>query len=306
MKKTSLLIIASMYSAVSYSQVVLGDMNGDGILSKNDITLLSDGLTGKTIKYANPTAADFDQDGTISVRDLALLIDAILHPTTGESNGHKWVDLGLSVKWATCNVGANAPEDYGGYYAWGETSTKSSYTWNNYLAAEGGKMTSWNDCGTSKDPLANYVYPTETSISTTQHDVAHTNWGGEWRMPTFAEQTELRKNCYWQWTKNYNGTYKAGYIVYKAKAESDKGKYSYSYTAPTATYSLRDTHIFLPASGYQSGSTLFNNGSTGYYWSANPTTGSAADVFTLNFDNSLVLWLSFFRSDGYSIRPVTE
>ena len=283
-----------------------GDVDGDGTLTRKDIAILSKGIIGKVNSYANPQAADFNNNGKTDIEDLTLLIDAILHPITGENNGHEWVDLGLSVKWATCNVGASSPEEYGDYYAWGETTTKSSYTWSNYLSSKGGTITNWNDCGTSKDPLRYYVYPYESSIAGTMLDVAYRLWRGDWRMPTFNEQTELRKNCYWQWTNNYKGTRQAGYIIYKVKAEADRGKYSYGYTAPIATYTLSDTHIFLPASGYRSGSTLYNDGNAGYYWSADPTTGSAADVFTLHFDSSFVLWLSYFRNDGYSVRPVTE
>lgn len=294
-----------MWSTNTAAQTTIlpGDVDGNGTLTKKDVTLLSEAICGKVTSYANPRAADFNNDGKTDIEDLTLLIDALLHPTTGESNGHTWVDLGLSVKWATCNVGATSPEGYGDYYAWGETTTKSSYTWNNYL---GGKMTSKNDCGTYKDPLKDYVYPNEKSIASTQYDVAHTKWGGEWRLPTFEEQSELCKDCYWEWTNNYNGTRKAGYIIYKVKDKSDRGKYSYGYTAPTATYTLSDTHIFLPASGYRSGTTPYNNGYEGRYWSANPTTGSAADAFTLNFDPSLILWLSYYRNDGFSVRAVIE
>lgn len=279
-----------------------GDVDGNRRLTKDDVTILADVLSGTTTNYANPPAADFDNDGKVSIKDLILLIDALLHPTTGESNGHTWVDLGLSVKWATCNVGANSPSENGGYYAWGETETKSSYTWNPYL----GKITSKNDCGTYKDPLKGYVYPNETSIASTQYDVAHTEWGGTWRMPTFEEQSELCKDCYWEWTNNYNGTMKAGYIVYKVKNEEDRGKSSYGYTAPIASYTLSDTHIFLPASGYRSGTSPYNIGYEGRYWSANPTNGSTADAFTLNFDPSLILWLSYYRNNGFSVRAVIE
>lgn len=283
-----------------------GDVDGDGTLTKNDITILSQGIIGKVTSYANPKAADFNNDGKISIKDLTLLIDAINHPTTNESYGYSWVDLGLSVKWATCNVGANSPEEYGNYYAWGENSTKSNYTWSNYLSSKGGTITDWNECGTNKDPLKYYVYPYETSIASTSNDVANRLWKGEWRMPTFEEQTELRKNCYWQWTNNYKGTKKAGYIIYKVKDEADRGIYSYSYTTPTSTYTLTDTHIFLPASGYRIGTELYSDGYVGRYWSSNPTTGSAADAFTLSFDSSLVLWLSYFRNNGFTIRPVIK
>jgi hypothetical protein len=94
--------------------------------------------------------------------------------------GHEYVDLGLSVKWATCNVGANSSEGYGDYYAWGETSDKSSYTRDN--------------CTTSEKSI--------DDIKGTSHDVAHIKWGGNWRMPTKAEFDELSdaNNCTWTWT----------------------------------------------------------------------------------------------------------
>ena len=94
-------------------------------------------------------------------------------------NGHEYVDLGLSVKWATCNVGANKPEDYGNYYAWGETSTKSSYTESN-SKTYGKQM---NDIK-----------------GNSQYDAARANWGGTWRLPTKAELEELKNKCTWTWT----------------------------------------------------------------------------------------------------------
>ena len=94
-------------------------------------------------------------------------------------NGHEYVDLGLSVKWATCNVGASKPEEYGNHYAWGETSTKSSYTENNSVTY--GK--NFSDIGGN---------PT--------YDVAREKWGSTWRLPTKAEFDELLNNCTWTWT----------------------------------------------------------------------------------------------------------
>ena len=97
------------------------------------------------------------------------------------ANGHEYVDLGLpsGLLWATCNVGATAPEAYGNYYAWGDVKTKSSYTSSNYS-----------------------TYNLEiTDISgNAQYDAATANWGGDWRMPTKDEVNELRNNCTWTWT----------------------------------------------------------------------------------------------------------
>ena len=97
----------------------------------------------------------------------------------GIINGHEYVDLGLSVKWATCNVGASKPEEYGNYYAWGETSTKSNYSSDNSVTY--GK--NFSDIGGN---------PT--------YDVARKQWGSTWRLPTKAEFDELLSNCTWTWT----------------------------------------------------------------------------------------------------------
>ena len=101
-----------------------------------------------------------------------------------EENGHEYVDLGLSVKWATCNVGANKPEDYGNYYAWGETSTKSSYTRDN--SKTDGKFFMRDISGRSR------------------YDAARANWGGTWRMPTDDEFRELNTKCIWERVNNGN------------------------------------------------------------------------------------------------------
>ncbi len=105
---------------------------------------------------------------------------------TGRINGHDYVDLGLSVKWATCNVGADSPSDYGDYLAWGETSTKSEYTEDN-------SRTSGEDMG---DIAGNPSY-----------DAACANWGGSWRLPTAEEIDELVDRCDATWTtmNGHNG-----------------------------------------------------------------------------------------------------
>ena len=101
-------------------------------------------------------------------------------PTTGTINGHEWVDLGLpsGLKWATCNVGASSPEDYGDYYAWGETETKSTYT---------------------EETCLTYGVEISNISGNPQYDVARKKWGSTWRMPTKAEYEELLDNCTWTW-----------------------------------------------------------------------------------------------------------
>lgn len=98
---------------------------------------------------------------------------------TGTINGHQWIDLGLSVKWATCNVGASSPSEYGNYYAWGETRPKSEYTEDNCFMY-----------GVNMGDISGDV----------RYDAARANWGGSWRLPTKAEMEELIEKCSWQWT----------------------------------------------------------------------------------------------------------
>lgn len=108
---------------------------------------------------------------TVSQKDLKPVL-------IGTINGHEYVDLGLSVKWATCNVGADSPSDYGDYFAWGETSTKSEYTEENSTT---------------------YEKSISDISGDSQYDVARANWGGTWRLPTAAEIDELTEKCKRKW-----------------------------------------------------------------------------------------------------------
>lgn len=105
--------------------------------------------------------------------------------STDDKSPHA-IDLGLSVKWATFNVGASSPEEYGDYFAWGETEEKSKYDLDTYKYYQN----EWINIG--------------SNISGTQYDVAHVKWGGNWRMPTRNEIKELEKKCTWKRT-TYNG-----------------------------------------------------------------------------------------------------
>ena len=154
--------------------------------------------------------------------------------TSNMANGHEYVDLGLpsGLKWATCNVGANKPEDYGDYFAWGEVNTKSEYTEKTYKHYRG-------FLGINK-----YVFLGEIS-GNAQYDTARAKWGGKWRMPTKAELQELCDKCTWIWM-------------------SQNGVEGYKVTGPNGN------SIFLPAAGYRLGSSLDCAGIFGLYWSSSP------------------------------------
>lgn len=157
-------------------------------------------------------------------------------------NGHEYVDLGLSVKWATCNVGATKPEDTGDYFAWGETAPKVNYDWSTYKY-----------CKCSSDTLTKYCTKREYGLNKFLDkriileridDAAWANWGGSWRIPTKAEQDELYNNCYWTRVMQ-NGV--NGYKV---------------------TSKINGNSIFLPASGIRSGVETHRVGTDGYYYSS--------------------------------------
>lgn len=197
--------------------------------------------------------------------------------TTGKNNGHDWVDLGLSVRWATCNVGASSAEKYGDYFAWGETTPKGyddDDSWSVYQLCNGSENTLTKYCTDSGLGKVD-----NKTILDLNDDAAHVNWKGDWRMPTKAEFDELVNKCTWKW-QSQNG--KNGY-----KITSKKNKNS----------------IFLPTeyTGY-----AFSSGKSGSYWSSS--------IYNNSFPNYASL-LSFsegniapnnrdFRCRLHAIRPV--
>ncbi len=225
-------------------------------------------------------------------------------PTSGT---HQYVDLGIGTLWATTNVGAANPWDYGDYFAWGETDgkNKSTYSWSNYTYCRDGdyhKLTKY--CSKS-----DYGYNGYTDSRTTldpSDDAATANWGSEWRMPTADERDALRSKCYWVWTSNYKGHSCNGYIVYKALKESDKGVKIYDGKTADAAYSPdRVAHIFLPAAGWKGkDGTTSDVGSFGRYWSSSLGTDNPDYARSLGFYSSYVRAYNGSRRYGNSVRPV--
>ena len=198
--------------------------------------------------------------------------------TTVSLNGHEYVDLGLSVKWATCNVGASSPEKYGDFFAWGETEPKEQYYWSTYkhYNDSSSTLTKYNSFGTVADNK------TQLELS---DDAARANWGGSWRMPTYAELTELREQCTWTWTTQ-NGV--KGYKV---------------------TSKSNGNSIFLPAAGSRDGSSLGYPGSFGNYWLSSLDTlytDNSNKAYHLYFNSGFVGCGSDSRYLGLSVRPVWQ
>lgn len=185
------------------------------------------------------------------------------------------VDLGLSVKWASCNVGATTPEEIGGHYAWGETEEKEDYTWETYKFGRERYITKY--CINSNNHN-NGVADNLTTLEPCD-DVAHVKWGGSWRMPTKEEQDELREECAWEWTTINNV----------------KG---YKITGPNGN------SIFLPATG---GSIDAYIPECGFYWSSSLWLNIDGFARLLQFSSEKhTTKHDGPREQGFAVRPVCE
>jgi Bacterial surface proteins containing Ig-like domains len=202
------------------------------------------------------------------------------------------VDLGLSVNWANMNLGANRPEEYGDHYAWGETEPyySSLYPFIGKEGKEGGyDWSSYKWCLGGEDLLTKYCtdysygYNGFTDYKTVldpEDDAAHVNLGGNWRMPTDAEWTELRTKCTWKWT-------------------SVSGVSGHEVTGPNGK------RIFLPAAGLLYNTEHYDGDTYGYYWSSSLDTVSPNVAWGVCFGSEGVLRYDYIgRCDGQSVRPV--
>ena len=200
----------------------------------------------------------------------------------------EYVDLGLSVKWATCNLGASKPTENGGYYQWAGTKDVS----------DTGIYLDWSNCPyhTGSDNLSGWTkYNTESSLGTVDNktvleamdDAASVVLGGKWRMPTYEEWSELcnTDNCSWTWT-SIDGV--NGY-----KVQSKKSGYT-------------DKWIFLPAAGYRSYNEHRLVGSNGFYWFSSLSTDFPAYAHYMSFGSGHFRSYDGYRYDGQSVRPVSE
>ena len=206
-----------------------------------------------------------------------------------KANSYDYVDLGLSVMWATMNVGANCPEDFGDYFAWGETTPQrsksynmSTYKWCQEGECDGGCGYSYSQYLTKYCLDSYYGKVDNKKTLELSDDAARANWGGKWRMPTYEEFLELYSQCSWWWVCK-NG-------VYGCEVKSKKNCNS----------------IFLPAAGFYSFDSYFNSNPSGHYWSSDLSNkGSRASI--LEFSHRQVYACSTEeRYQGASVRPVKK
>ena len=200
---------------------------------------------------------------------------------SGRKSGHDYVDLGLpsGTLWATCNVGADAPEYYGDLFAWGEVSAKSSYTWSNYKYCNGDFNSLTKYCSMSS--FGDNGFTDNLKVLEPSDDAATANWGQDWRMPTVDEMRELRDNCVMLWTVQ-NGI---------------KG---FLFTGPNGS------SLFLPAAGYYFGSDHEDVGVGGYYWTSTLGPGMSGYSWLFHFYVDGHEMNNYGRCQGRSVRAVCK
>ena len=208
---------------------------------------------------------------------MSLLALLLLPIGTVSAQKMKAVDLGLSIKWAPCNVGASSPEQYGDYFAWGETAVKEDYSWKTlkYCGDAGGNsFTKYN----SKERYGAVDNLVQLEPS---DDAAHVMMKGKWRIPTKEEWKELKEKCTWE----------------KTEVNGVKG---YNVTGPSGK------SIFLPSGGLKSNTSSVNAGVIGNYWSSTLYTSHPYSGYCIYFNSSgIYMDEESYRHYGLTIRAVS-
>ena len=200
---------------------------------------------------------------------------------SGTLNGHDYVDLGLpsGTLWATCNVGAETPEDYGDYFAWGETMPKGVYNWNTYQYCMGSENTLTKYCNKSSYGYNGFIDNLTTLLP--EDDAATANWGSSWRMPTVEDWEELYNNTTVTWTTQ-NGV---------------RGRL---FTASNGN------SLFLPAAGVRWDGELNYTGDSCHYWSSSRYTSDPSSAWDFYSEVSGIYVIQNRRYFGHSVRAVSS
>ena len=195
---------------------------------------------------------------------------------------HEYVDLGLpsGTLWATCNVGASKPEEYGDYFAWGETKPKSIYNWSTYKWCNGSSTTMTKYC--TRSEYGNNGFTDNLTELQPEDDAATANWGSGWKMPSLDQIKELFESYYTtsEWTQ-LNGVY--GYKI---------------------TSKSNGNSIFLPAAGERLEDGLYYAGKYGNYWSSSLGPNDDNGAYFLYFGSGIWDWDEYGRGTGHSVRAV--
>ena len=280
MKKLFILLsIVATFSVAGYSQSYNYDVDGDGEVTSSDVTALYDYLLGVDVaSYAN---LDVNGDGEVTSADVTALYDYLLGIVPVEPPvNHEYVDLGLpsGTLWATMNIGATAPEDYGDHFSWGETTPKETYNWTTYMWCLGNYNTMIKYCTSSY--YGNEGFVDNKSVLDPEDDAATVNWGAEWCMPTKEQFEELRDNCTRVWTT----------------INDVKGC--------LLTSNINGASLFLPAAGYRWDTTIFKDTTDGFYWSRALKTNGPGSAYSMYFSSGSLGTSSYSRGYGQSVRAV--
>lgn len=235
------------------------------------VATVSDSGLITAVSEGTATITVTTEDGGLTASCLV----TVIKEDSGDDDGHEYVDLGLSVKWATCNIGASSPEEYGDYFAWGETAPKSDDSWATYKWCEGTDSTL-----TKYNINSDYGIVDDRTRLEMEDDAACANWGEKWRMPTDAEWSELMDNCISMWTIQ-NG-------VLGRKFVSKKNGNS----------------IFLPTAGRWYEGSLVDARSHGYYWSSTLCTDAPDNAYCVDFRSRGIYLDPGSRCQLLPVRPV--
>ena len=280
MRKISLFMVLCLLALPlgAGAEVLMGDVNGDGKINITDVTLLITSVLNDDVTWINLETADMNGDGMINITDVTLVIAVAMNWSEQPQEGD-WVDLGLpsGTIWATRNVGANAPEDYGDYFAWGETAPKDYYDWTTYKLCNGTYRTMTKYCTSSSYGYNGFV-DNKTELDP-EDDAAYVNWGLSWRMPSREQQRELCEKCSSVWT-------------------TQKGVNGRLFTGPNGNT------LFLPAAGYRWSDSLSGVGMGCFYWSRTLYSSNPYRAGYFYFSSGIVYWDFDNRCSGYAVRAV--
>ena len=271
---TELTIGISETTHLNY-QVIPYKMNSNLTWASSDetvVTVTDDGTI--TALKAGTAIVTLTEPGGLTA-ECRVTVDA----SYGSTDGHSWVDLGLpsGTRWATVNLGALSQQEYGSYYAWGETQPKDNYTWNTYLHSNGSATTLTKYCTTPNKGTRD-----DKTLLEPADDAATAAWGSNWCMPTEDQFLELFNPAYTTsvWTEQ-NGLY-----------------------GRRVTSRVNGNTLFLPAAGYMNGTTLSSGGSGGYYATRNLSTNDCDYNRSLSLGSSTATLTDTYRCYGQSVRPV--
>ena len=271
-----LLLGALVLPAAAYAQqpTTYGDVNGDGAVNITDVN----SVINMILTSAFDSGGDVNGDGTVNISDVNAVINIILGGEAPITDEHEYVDLGLpsGTLWATCNIGANSPEEYGDYFAWGEIEPKDYYDWSNYKWCEGTSNTITKYCSNS-----DYGTFDGKRVMELEDDAACMNWGPAWCIPSMYQ---LRELCSWStWEKT-----------------SRNGVTGFVLTGPNGN------SLFLPAAGSYSFD-VYDQGFAAEYWSCTLSTDASSGAYylynTSGYYNNMVQYIGS-RAKGYPVRAI--